>query len=252
MILLSIGLLLVMIGLGAPALQYCDDDGACRSFWATVVTLPPNAIGDTLAGVFGSLAFVAAAIALVMQSSELSAQRKELQLTREEFAKMSEAQAQQVEIMEQQTRLLSMQNKGAEASQWGRVFIAQLERLEVAIVKLFETNVSVVIPNGSVRTINVMECGPRHVSKTSEVADFSIDELLSTVCKISDWLDTLQSEHPDASISPELVRISQLAFECASSLEKNDDVNRARFGRLNLRSFSEKVMPFSKPRAGEE
>jgi hypothetical protein len=63
-------------------------------FWVEFLKLDLNEKGDTLAGVFGSLAFLAAAIAVFMQSRELNAQREELKQTRKQFelmnAKMSE------------------------------------------------------------------------------------------------------------------------------------------------------------------
>ncbi|MEP4979619.1 hypothetical protein [Ascidiaceihabitans sp.] len=75
--------------------EYCafvDGKEVCGiSFFDRFLSSPPNEIGDTLAGVFGSLAFLAAAVAVVMQSFELAAQREELRLTRIEFEAQREA-----------------------------------------------------------------------------------------------------------------------------------------------------------------
>ncbi|MEL6621168.1 MAG: hypothetical protein AAFP16_20015, partial [Pseudomonadota bacterium] len=59
-------------------IEYTDPKLGTASFFTKFSMLPPNEIGDTLAGIFGSLAFLAAIAALIMQSAELSAQRQEL------------------------------------------------------------------------------------------------------------------------------------------------------------------------------
>lgn len=90
---------------------YFDHARKSGTFLEKLQTSPPNEIGDTLAGVFGTLAFVAASIAIVMQSFELRAQRVELELTREQFEKMAISQSDQVKILEAQGRIFENEQR---------------------------------------------------------------------------------------------------------------------------------------------
>ncbi|MCE8005576.1 hypothetical protein [Aestuariivita sp.] len=98
----AVGFPLVALG----HIEYCDTEDVCSSFFEKFVDLPPNGIGDTLAGIFGSLAFLAAAVAVIMQSRELSAQREELQLTRREHEEHRKAAQEMAKAMRIQTDLL--------------------------------------------------------------------------------------------------------------------------------------------------
>ncbi|MEL6882929.1 MAG: putative phage abortive infection protein [Pseudomonadota bacterium] len=71
-------------------IEYTDPKLGTASFFTKFSMLPPNEIGDTLAGIFGSLAFLAAIAALIMQSAELSAQRQELSRQADESQKRNE------------------------------------------------------------------------------------------------------------------------------------------------------------------
>lgn len=92
------------------------------TFWEKFTTSPPNEIGDTLAGVFGSLAFAAAAVAVVMQSFELKAQREELRLTRAVLAEQKKSTQDMAFVMADQ--LLYLKEDRAE-----RVLVALLNSL---------------------------------------------------------------------------------------------------------------------------
>ena len=59
------------------------------------LNLPPNAIGDTLAGFAGSLAFIWIVVTVWLQSSELAEQREQLSLQTTEFERTNEALAAQ-------------------------------------------------------------------------------------------------------------------------------------------------------------
>ena len=59
----------------------------------------PNELGDTLAGLAGTLAFIWIIVTVCLQSIELRAQREELRLTRSESAKMAKALDAQVNIL---------------------------------------------------------------------------------------------------------------------------------------------------------
>jgi hypothetical protein len=83
----------------------------CRSNFAWFLDSPPNAVGDTLAGFAGSLAFIWIVATVWLQSSELSEQRKVLQLQIEEMEQqrlatqdMARAMAAQAKIFEDEQR----------------------------------------------------------------------------------------------------------------------------------------------------
>lgn len=78
----------------------------CRRNLQWFLDAAPNEIGDTIAGIFATLAFVWIVVTVFLQSSELAEQREELRLTRLEFEKMSIAQGKQVEALTSQTELL--------------------------------------------------------------------------------------------------------------------------------------------------
>lgn len=77
------GLILIHIG----HIPYETKDVRNGTFLEKLVRLKPSEIGDTLSGIFGSLAFAATAIAVMMQSRQLEAQRTELKYTRNEYEK---------------------------------------------------------------------------------------------------------------------------------------------------------------------
>ena len=83
-------------------------------------------IGDTLSGVFTSLAFICAIFAVALQRKELSLQRKELEQTREELR----GQKEQFEI----------QNKTLKRQQFENTFFNMLKTQE-NIVSNLETGI---------------------------------------------------------------------------------------------------------------
>ncbi|MDO6727849.1 hypothetical protein Q4544_12985 [Cognatishimia sp. 1_MG-2023] len=80
----AIALIFVVIYL---ALRPVDDTFAYEKF----LSLKPNEMGDTLAGLFSALAFIGIITTVSMQAKELKAQRLELALTRLEFEGQKEA-----------------------------------------------------------------------------------------------------------------------------------------------------------------
>ncbi|WP_264211365.1 hypothetical protein [Leisingera thetidis] len=81
------------------------------SKWQYLQQATPNEIGDTLAGVAGSLAFVWVVVAVLLQSQELAAQREELAATRSELKLAREAQEQQVEVMKEQAEVFRYEQR---------------------------------------------------------------------------------------------------------------------------------------------
>ncbi|MDZ4086971.1 MAG: hypothetical protein U1E69_09225 [Tabrizicola sp.] len=77
----------------------------CRRNVEWFLDSSPNEIGDTIAGIFATLAFVWIVVTVFLQSAELAEQRDELSLTREELRLAREAQEKQLEVMEVQARI---------------------------------------------------------------------------------------------------------------------------------------------------
>jgi len=73
--------------------------------YSRFMELDPNAMGDTLAGIFASLAFIWIVVTVFLQSAELAEQRKELTLTREELRLARQAQEKQVEAAQVQAEI---------------------------------------------------------------------------------------------------------------------------------------------------
>jgi hypothetical protein len=71
----------------------CGTDGV--SGFQEFLNSPPNAMGDTLAGFAGSLAFIWIVVTVWLQSSELAEQREQLRLQTTEFEKTNDALAAQ-------------------------------------------------------------------------------------------------------------------------------------------------------------
>lgn len=74
------------------------EEQSYTSKWAYLKTASPNEIGDTLAGVAGSLAFVWIVVTVWLQATELREQRVE-------FEKMAEAQGDQVDLLVKQGKI---------------------------------------------------------------------------------------------------------------------------------------------------
>ncbi len=109
----------------------CAQDANCTgSKYAYFWSARPNEIGDTLAGVSGSLAFFWLIVTVVLQGKQLSAQRRELALTRREFEKMSDAQEKQVEIMDVQKDIFLKEQKQREELEARAEFQNLLDQLD--------------------------------------------------------------------------------------------------------------------------
>ncbi len=76
----------------------------CVSLFKKFMNSSPNEMGDTLAGLAGSLAFLWIIVTVALQSQELSEQRKELRLARKEAARMADAMGAQAELFKDEQR----------------------------------------------------------------------------------------------------------------------------------------------------
>jgi hypothetical protein len=102
----------IAVALFMNAAPCCE---SATGFWAQKVTcLPPNEMGDFLAGVFAPLAFLWLIAAVFLQREELSAQRQELMASRNVAQQHVEEAKKNVTFIEEQTKLLADQRKQAE------------------------------------------------------------------------------------------------------------------------------------------
>jgi hypothetical protein len=86
----------------------------CRRNYEWLLDSPPNEIGDTIAGIFATLAFVWIVVTVFLQSAELSEQREELALTREELKLSRLAQEKQVEAAQIQADIFKDEKRAKE------------------------------------------------------------------------------------------------------------------------------------------
>lgn len=88
---------------------------SATGFWAArVACLPPNEMGDFLAGVFAPLAFLWLIAAVFLQKSELAAQRQELRESREVAAQHVVEARRNAQFIGEQTNILTAQRNQAE------------------------------------------------------------------------------------------------------------------------------------------
>jgi len=116
-------------------LPYLDHQREGGTFLEKLRSSPPNEIGDTLAGIFGSLAFLAAAFAVFMQSFELKAQREELRLSRDQFREMAEAQQKQVSLMRAQGRIFEDEQEQRREDRAEKLLSQLLDAIPVGVKK---------------------------------------------------------------------------------------------------------------------
>ncbi len=115
--------------------------GLCR-FWNS----PPNEIGDTFAGLFGSLAFVWIIVTVLLQGRELAAQREELKLTRLEMEEQRKAtqevaiaQDAQVELLKAQSEVLLEEQSFRREEYWAQQEEKLSTLLRVTALDLFSS-----------------------------------------------------------------------------------------------------------------
>ncbi|MFY0311523.1 hypothetical protein ACFMBG_16655 [Leisingera sp. D0M16] len=90
------------------------------SKWQYLQQATPNEMGDTLAGVAGSLAFVWVVVAVLFQATELREQR-------EEFEKMADAQSAQAEVLEKQAAVFEDEQRQRDEQRAEGLLDRQLE-----------------------------------------------------------------------------------------------------------------------------
>lgn len=94
----------------------------CISKFRQFLAAAPNEVGDTLAGIAGSLAFVWIIVTVLLQSQALSEQRKELSLNRAESKRMATA-------MEEQARIFRDEQAQRKQMQLDKLFHQRLKSI---------------------------------------------------------------------------------------------------------------------------
>lgn len=102
------------------------------------LTLPANAIGDTLAGIFAPLVFIWIVVTVFIQSQSLSEQRRELVLTRQEMSLARKAEQDQLSVMRVQARILE-DEKSSRDQDVARQYIAKWIRLISSTIRTSRT-----------------------------------------------------------------------------------------------------------------
>ncbi|MCA0270769.1 MAG: hypothetical protein LCH69_01720 [Proteobacteria bacterium] len=122
--------LLLVLGLA------CVRDDTGTTGYARFLTLEPNAMGDTLAGIFASLAFIWIVVTVFIQSAELREQRKVLKAQRFEFEQMAAAQKAQVDALRAQAEIFLDEQKDRHERRAEKLFLAQLESVKNKMLEI--------------------------------------------------------------------------------------------------------------------
>lgn len=88
----------------AVAFSSSDQNGHCQIKFCEFWKSPTNEIGDTFAGLFGSLAFVWIIVTVLLQGRELVAQREELKLARAESKRTADALSEPVTVLKDEQK----------------------------------------------------------------------------------------------------------------------------------------------------
>ncbi|WP_420568685.1 hypothetical protein [Thalassovita sp.] len=130
--LVGVALTLLVCGVFAYSL-WClpvvDTDGSYFTKWSYLKDAAPNEIGDTLAGVAGSLAFVWLVVTVWLQATELREQRNE-------FEKMAEAQEKQVDLLTLQGKIFEDEQRQREEERAKLLLNERLKTLRAELDRL--------------------------------------------------------------------------------------------------------------------
>lgn len=83
----------------------------------SLITAPPNEIGDAVAGVAGALAFLWIIVTVMLQSKELAAQREVLRLTRDEMEEQRKATQDMARSLAAQASIFEDEKKSRDEGQ---------------------------------------------------------------------------------------------------------------------------------------
>ncbi len=215
----------------------------CTSKWGELRTASPNEIGDTLAGVAGTLAFLWIVVTVWLQSQELAEQRKELKLTRDELEgqkeatqAMAKAQAEQVRLLEVQGKIFIDEQKQRREDRAERLLEQLLENLDFLVTnerELAETWTSCV-DGGRPRRhsffyADLSKTPEQRIAEISEVAETRADGIIQTVSAFGKSAKSGQKEY--------FLKIELLLSEIESIKASLAEHQLARLRKLNIASL---------------
>jgi len=234
-----IGYLLTLIFLvfwGAVALTETQPTSACTTGLCRFWNSSPNEIGDTFAGLFGSLAFVWIIVTVLLQGRELAAQREELKLTRLEMEEqraatqeIAKANAKQVEISELQAEIYrderDQRQQAYSSSQANELFAHSRELL----VELFVTPCKFSTTLGETTEVRLLDHLPVNLSRGSELHELPPKILFSSLMQA---LSSLMPSEGDAyGVEPpgKLIRFHKHLSEVATLAQSAGIVTKAKY-----------------------
>lgn len=207
------GILLTALVLAlVVGLAYVKDEAGVAAY-ARFLALDPNAMGDTLAGIFASLAFIWIVVTVFLQSAELREQREVLKAQRKEFEQMVVAQQAQVDALRAQTSVFLDEQKDRQEKRVKEVFLASFESIKNKILEIVDH-----------REIGIYERHEAH--HQFGIGDGQYKERLSKL----EGLDAIES-------------IYNLLNQCRNDLRAIQDKGELRFfpGKIHIQSLLEKV-----------
>jgi hypothetical protein len=235
--LFAIALIIVVIVLSLLWLlgrEHCEVKAGCGVFFSKILQQTPAEIGDTLAGIFGSLAFLAAAIAVVMQSFELNAQREELTLTRKEFEKMADAQAAQTKLMQLQTKELIAAKDAESENRYGVEAKLEYQRIVTYMRERIKRPILGYIRSSDSREISSFTLNKEHSRKNQAGVRSSIEFYHDSEIAAA-WQDCFNSLrqastiHSRVDIPLELTSLSKDLDRLRDWIERSDQLTKQKF-----------------------
>jgi hypothetical protein len=198
----SLGVLVLFLGA-----QHSPDG---RTRYLEFLSSPPNAIGDTLAGIFAPLAFIWIVVTVFLQSHELSEQRKELSLTRDELKLAREAQEHQLKVMQKQADIFESEKRQRDQYEAREVVEALLKKTFDYIIEI--------------RDEVAWDILERHPDGTSSLG-----------------YKKLFDEHDEDSLSDDALRSQLMYFteqvDCLRGHLRKNEVSSKSHGRSQLEGF---------------
>jgi hypothetical protein len=214
------------------SLSVVDIDGVVKSRWSHFFDLTPNAIGDTLAGIFGSLTLVWIVASVFQQSLELRAQRAE-------FSEMVKAQNAQVDTLNAQTVLLLAEEKKRNQVE---KFTALVQQVSIAIKIVNKLSVSMVweFQDG----VNYVVLTPRlpihERTGNKETRDIDFDKLSDGLAAINEVARILRelkrpfSIKPIPSVVDILTKLEVILAEMVQFFDEYSPAARIRLNELDV------------------
>ncbi|AUR00328.1 hypothetical protein [Phaeobacter inhibens] len=210
------------------------------SKWLYLKQATPNEIGDTLAGVAGSLAFVWVVVAVLLQATELREQR-------EEFERMADAQSAQAEVLKKQAAVFEIEQKQRDELRAEQLFNEKLRSLINEIRESSSKGVHWAFSNGPFIDEDVGFDGEVHgISLAKYISEeVTIDE---AILKFRERLSTMHEaiwDYLHQSVDYLLPEKTDSIPQIVSKLEKIADMHselslsqQERLSRMRLKEIS--------------